>query len=237
MPGSSSTSSCIITIDGPAGTGKSTVAKALADRLGLSCLDTGSMYRAIALLALESELSVEDGPALASLAATADLRFDWTQDPPAMCIGDRDISARIRDLDVSGLVSQVAEQPEVRRVLVEAQRRIAEDHPRLVTEGRDQGSVVFPDADVRFFLDADEAVRAGRRSRQMADRGDQVDEQAIRNDIQKRDQLDRSRAAAPLVQPEGSILIDSTRMSIDEVVDQMIRLVHRETGHHGEDIA
>ena len=221
------TSSCIITIDGPAGTGKSTVAGLLADRLGMDCLDTGSLYRAVSILALESGTDPEDGPALARLAMDVDLHFDWSQDPPAMYIDDRDVSSRIRDLDVSSLVSPVARQPELRSVLNEVQRTIANRRPRLVTEGRDQGSVVFPDADVRFFLDAEEEIRAQRRSLQMARRGDKVDDDAIRTDIRRRDKIDRSRATAPLVQPKGSILVDSTHLTLEEVVDCMADHVER----------
>lgn len=235
MDESSSTSSCIITIDGPAGTGKSTVARALAERLGLDCLDTGALYRAVALLALESGVSLDDGPALASLAQEAELGFDWTGDPPRICIGDRDVSERIRDLDVSSLVSSVARQPAVRAVLDSAQRRIARDRPRLVTEGRDQGSVVFPDADVRFFLDADEDVRAQRRANQLAQRGDRVDEEAVRSDIRRRDETDRNRAAAPLVQPEGSIRIDSTSLDVERVVDHMVDVVRKVMPGSGPD--
>ncbi|MEE2908144.1 MAG: (d)CMP kinase [Planctomycetota bacterium] len=225
MGESSPQTSCIITIDGPAGTGKSTVARALAERLGLDCLDTGALYRAIALLALESGVSVEDGNALASLAEEAELQIDWTADPPSLWVGDRDVSARIRDLDVSGLVSAVASQPAVRAVLDSAQRKIAQAHPQLVTEGRDQGSVVFPDAQVRFFLDADESVRAQRRAHQLAQRGKPVDEEVVRSDIRQRDETDRSRAAAPLVQPKGSIRIDSTHLTIEGVVDHMVKEV------------
>ncbi len=231
MPGSS----CIITIDGPAGTGKSSVARLLSQRLGMDCLDTGSLYRAVSLLAIESGTDPEDGPALAALARDVDLHFDWSQDPPAMQIGDRDVSSRIRDLDVSGQVSPVASQPELRAVLNEVQRMVAQRRPRLVTEGRDQGSVVFPDADVRFFLDADEEVRAQRRSLQMSRGGGKVDKDAIRTDIRRRDESDRSRRAAPLVQPEGSILIDSTSLSLDEVVDRMAEEIDRIMGTVRED--
>ena len=220
-------SPCIITIDGPAGTGKSSVARLLADRLGMNCLDTGSLYRAIALMAIESGTDAEDGPALAGLARSVQLHFDWSQDPPVMLIDDRDVSTRIRDLDVSALVSPVARQFELREVLNEVQRTIAARRPRLVTEGRDQGSVVFPDADIHFFLDADEEVRAQRRSRQMANRGDKVDPEMIRSDIRRRDETDRSRATAPLVRPEGSILIDSTHLDLEEVVDCMVGHVHQ----------
>lgn len=220
--------SCIITIDGPAGTGKSTVARSLAERLGLDCLDTGALYRAVSLLSLEQDVPPDDGPALSALAQTVELRFDWSDDPPSLWVDQRNVSSRIRDLDVSSRVSDVASQPELRAILDAEQRRIAEDHPRLVTEGRDQGSVVFPDADVRFFLDADEAVRAQRRADQMANRGDVVDEAAIRSDIRNRDKVDRSRAAAPLVQPAGSIRIDSTHLTIEEVVERMVDLVHEQ---------
>ena len=220
--------SCIITIDGPAGTGKSTVARSLAERLGLDCLDTGALYRAVSLLSLEQDVPPDDGPALSALAQTVELRFDWSDDPPSLWVDERNVSSRIRDLDVSSRVSDVASQPELRAILDAEQRRIAEDHPRLVTEGRDQGSVVFPDADVRFFLDADEAVRAQRRADQMANRGDVVDEAAIRSDIRNRDKVDRSRAAAPLVQPTGSIRIDSTHLTIEEVVERMVELVHEQ---------
>ena len=152
-----------------------------------------------------------------------------------MQIGDRDVSSRIRDLDVSGQVSPVASQPELRAVLNEVQRMVAQRRPRLVTEGRDQGSVVFPDADVRFFLDADEEVRAQRRSLQMSRGGGKVDKDAIRTDIRRRDESDRSRRAAPLVQPEGSILIDSTSLSLDEVVDRMAEEIDRIMGTVRED--
>ena len=233
MMGADATAACVVTIDGPAGTGKSSVAQMVAQRLGLRCLDTGSMYRAVALLALESGCDAGDGPALASLATAADLHFDWSRDPAPLFLGDRDVSARIRDLDVSNLVSEVAAQPEVRMVLGEAQRRIARKHPRLITEGRDQGSVVFPDADVRFFLDADETVRAGRRVRQLQDDGATIDAAEVRANIAERDQVDRSRAAAPLVQPEGAIRIDSTELTLEEVVDRMVSIVAAEMDRTG----
>ena len=227
ISGSSPTSRLpvIITIDGPAGTGKSSVAHRLASRLGLDFLDTGAMYRAAALIALETGIDPDQGDALAAAISDMGVQFDWQSDPPRLMLDDRDVSARIRDLDVSGIVSIVAAQTPVRSVLVERQRDIAEAHPRLVTEGRDQGSVVFPDASVRFFLDASIEVRAQRRIKQLASAGQTIDEHEIRSDIESRDRLDTSRDDAPLIKPEGAIVIDSSNKSLPEVVEEMERIV------------
>jgi cytidylate kinase len=213
--------SVIITIDGPAGTGKSTLAHLLARRLGLEFLDTGAMYRAAALIALERAIDPTDGPRLASAIDEADLHFDWTCDPPALMLGTRDVSTRIRDMDVSGVVSIVAALRAVRGVLVEAQRRIARSHPRLVSEGRDQGSVVFPDAPLRFFLTADVHVRAARRIAQLAGAGKTIDAQSVMRDIEERDHLDRTRADGPLIRPDGAIDINTGDGDVQQVVSQM----------------
>lgn len=221
------TDSIIITIDGPSGTGKSAVAHGLARRLGLVLLDTGSMYRAAALLATERGIAPDDGPALADALRHADMRFDWSADPPRLMLGDRDVSERIRDLDVSAIVSVVAAQPAVRAVLVEAQRRIAREHPRLVSEGRDQGSVVFPDASVRFYLDASGEVRAQRRLAQLRAAGKRVDREQVALDLQERDHRDSSRTLAPLLRPEGAVELDTTSMTLEEVVAELERIVRR----------
>jgi cytidylate kinase len=217
----------IITIDGPAGTGKSTVADVLATRLGLEFLDTGAMYRAAALVAIEEGIKPDDGPTLAAAVERAELRFDWTTQPPHLRLRDRDVSRRIRDLDVSRIVSIVAGQPEIRGILVARQRWIADRHPRLVSEGRDQGSVVFPDASARFYLHADAAVRAGRRVKQLRAAGKDADEGAIRADIERRDRLDRSRDVGPLVKPEGAIEVDTSTRTLLQVVDELESIVRR----------
>ena len=213
----------IITIDGPAGTGKSTVAHLLAERLGLDYLDSGSMYRAAAVVSIEQGIHVDDADRLAEALQQIDLRFDWKQSPPQLQLDGRDISQRIREMDVSGVVSEVAKQPPVRSVLVGAQRRIAQEHPRLVSEGRDQGSVVFPNAMVRFYLDADPRVRAIRRVRQLTSSGHQVDVSEVTEDIRHRDHLDSTRSDGPLICPEGAIIIDTSQLEVDEVVDLMER--------------
>ncbi|HMN96384.1 MAG TPA: (d)CMP kinase [Phycisphaerales bacterium] len=215
----------IITIDGPAGTGKSSVAGKLAARLGLEFLDTGAMYRAASLLAIERGLRPDDGPAIAAAVGREGVRFLWGTRRPAVLLGGRDVSDRIRELDVSAIVSIVAGCTEVRQVMVGEQRRIAEEHPRLVTEGRDQGSVVFPDAPIRFFLDADPEVRAARRTRQLEEQGKRVAAEAIRADIATRDRLDASRAEGPLVRPVGAIELDTTDLSLDAVVDALEAIV------------
>lgn len=216
----------IITIDGPAGTGKSSVAHRLAECLGLEFLDTGAMYRGVAIIALEKGIDPNDGPMLAEALKGSELQFDWTNTPPRLHIDGRNHSRRIRDLDVNSIVSTIAAHSEVRLVLVEQQRRIAQEHPRLVTEGRDQGSVVFPDATLRFYLDADVKVRAKRRIDQLVRAGKTVDEQEIIADIEARDRQDSSRDDSPLVKPEGAIIVDTSHKSLMEVVDELAGIVN-----------
>ena len=225
----------IITIDGPAGTGKSTVAHQLAKHLGLEFLDTGAMYRAAALVALDDKIDPTDGLTLASAVERIELHFEWSADPPRLLLGDRDVSRRIRELDVSEVVSIVAGQRELRRLLVARQRRIAQAHPRLVSEGRDQGSVVFPEADLRFYLDADIAIRAQRRARQLVDAGMQVSQDRIERDIRQRDRMDESRADGPLVRPEGAIVVDTGDRSVEQVVTELAQIAHRQLLDFGLD--
>jgi len=209
----------VVTIDGPAGTGKSTVAHRLADLLNLAYLDTGAMYRGAAVLALEQDIDPADGLALAAAVARVTMAFDWDIDPPRLLLDGRDISQRIREMDVSSIVSIVAAQAPVRDVLVQQQRGVADMHGRLVTEGRDQGSVVFPDAPVRFYLDAEPGERAQRRLRQLHDAGRDVDKAVVIKDITDRDRIDSTREASPLTRPEGCIDIDTTNLTIDQVVE------------------
>ncbi len=217
----------IITIDGPAGTGKSTVAHRLAHRLGLDFLDTGAMYRASALVVLENGVDAADGAAVAAAVAAAKLHIDFGRDPPRIMLGRRDVSRRIRDLDVGRIVSVVAAHGALRRVLVEQQRRIATDHPRLVSEGRDQGSVVFPDATLRFYLDAPVEVRARRRLEQLRAAGVEADLDRLLEEIRLRDRLDSTRAEGPLVRPDGAVELDTGDLTADEVVDRLEVLARR----------
>ena len=215
----------IITIDGPAGTGKSSVARALAKRLGLDFLDTGAMYRAAAAVALDHRLDLNDHEAIVREVESADIHFDWHSDPPRVIAFERPMDRRIREADVTAIVSAIASITDVRRLMVARQRQIASEHRRLVTEGRDQGSVVFTDAAVKFYLDADPAVRARRRAEQLRDLGVPVDEAALRHEITERDRSDSSRAAGPLVCPGDALRVDTSGLTFEEVVNTLEDLV------------
>ena len=218
----------IITIDGPAGTGKSSVARALARLLGLDFLDTGAMYRAAAAIALDGALSLHDPAALVEKVRTADLHFDWSMDPPAILAWGRSLNDRIRAADVTGIVSPIAGIRDLRAHMVAKQRIIARQHPRLVSEGRDQGSVVFPDASVKFYLDASAKVRAARRAKQLRAAGLPADEALLLTDIEARDRSDMTRSDGPLVIPHAAIILDTSHLPMDDVVLHLERIVRRE---------
>jgi cytidylate kinase len=180
------------------------------------------MYRGLTAKAIERGIDPTDeaeGYAVVELARHAEFSFDWTADPPRLLIHGMDVSDRLRDRDVSDGVSSVAAMPAVRQVLVQAQQKIGQDHPGLVTEGRDQGSVVFPDAEAKFYLDATPEVRAKRRVEQLKAMGKPVNFDAIRDNILHRDRMDSSRKTGPLICPEDAQRIDTSEMSLDDVVE------------------
>ncbi|MFG0276101.1 MAG: (d)CMP kinase [Phycisphaerales bacterium] len=215
----------IVTIDGPAGTGKSTVARELAIRLGLEFLDTGAMYRAAAAIALDRGIALDDEQGVARAALEADLHFDWSTDPPALMAFWVPIVDRLRQPDVSRAVSPVASLPAVRDVMVRRQRVIGQQHPRLVTEGRDQGSVVFPQAEVKIYLDASRGVRARRRYEQLQESGIAASMDSVEHELADRDHRDSTRAVGPLICPEDAMLVDTTDMDFGEVVDTLESIV------------
>ena len=215
----------VITIDGPAGTGKSSVARALAARLGLDFLDTGAMYRAAAAIVLDRGIDRGDVDAIVAAVAEADLHFDWATDPPRMLVKGVAYDRRLRDADVTAVVSPIAGIGRLREHMVRKQRIIAKQHPRLVTEGRDQGSVVFPDAAIKFYLDADAAVRAARRAEQLRGTGQAASEAELLREIIERDRSDSTRADGPLRCPDDADRVDTSGLSLEDVVDRLEEIV------------
>ena len=218
----------IITIDGPAGSGKSTAARELARALGIAFLDTGATYRAVTLEALRRGTDLEDEGALLELARGLDIRFAPAGRDVRVLLDGRDVTREIRSEEVSAGSHHAAGSPAVREVLVELQRRLGRQLGSFVAEGRDQGSVVFPEADVKFYLDARAEVRARRRHEEMLAAGRPSDYQEVLGSILRRDARDRGRPVAPLVEPEGAIAIDTSEMSIQQVVEELRR--HVEAG-------
>ena len=211
----------IVTIDGPAGSGKSTVAAELASALGIAHLDTGATYRAATLKALESGARMDDESALVDIARSAQIELVPQPGGSRVLLDGRDVTSEIRYRKVSDNVHFLASCPSVRQVLVELQRRLGAGLVDFVAEGRDQGSVVFPDADVKFFLTASPDVRARRRGKDLAGAGEQVAHDQVLQAIIERDQHDLSRNVAPLVKPEGAIEIDASDMTVAEVVAEL----------------
>lgn len=215
----------IITMDGPAGSGKSTAARQVAKALGIAFLDTGATYRAATLKAMTDRLDLTDASAVAEVARTMDLVMRQTPTGLQVLLDGRDVSEAIRTQAVTANSRYAAQPAEVREVLVGLQRRLGAALGSFVAEGRDQGSVVFPHADIKFFVVASPDVRAKRRCLELRQRGEEADEQTVLQDILDRDYRDSTRAAAPLVKPEGAIEVDTDGKTIDEVTAELVRLV------------
>ena len=215
----------VITIDGPAGVGKSTVAQMLAERLGIAFLDTGAMYRAVTLAAMQKKADLADKNQLLEVLAQTDLQFSIAQDRMKVSVDSVDVTEEIRDRRVTANVHHVAEAGELRHELVQMQRNFAQEHERIVTEGRDQGTVAFADADFKFFLTADLAERARRRQSQLAQDGEEMDTEKIQTEIAKRDASDQNRTVGPLTPADDAIIIDTTYMDAKGVVGKMLEYV------------
>jgi CMP/dCMP kinase len=219
----------IITLDGPAGSGKSTAARKLAARLEVPYLDTGAMYRALAHAALQKGTNLEDQPVLIELAKGTELELDCGPTHTRVKVNGHDVTEAIRTLAVSQATSAIARVQGVRDILVEKQRAIGRKLQSFVTEGRDQGSVVFPDAEVKFVVDADLDKRAQRRQQEMEADGEDVDFAVVRANLAARDAND-ARQWAPLMAPGEAIHIDTTPMTIAEVVDRLLAHVRQIMG-------
>jgi cytidylate kinase len=216
----------IITIDGPAGSGKSTAARKLAAKLAIAYLDTGAMYRAIALEALQHGVRLNDTEALTAVADKSDIHVDCGPTHTRVTVNGQDVSEAIRSMAVNQATSFVARIPEIRQLLVGKQREIGRRLGSLVSEGRDQGSVVFPNADLKFFLDAGLEKRAMRRFQELTADGEEASYEMIMQNLRERDGNDRQQWA-PLLEPASAIHIDTTQMTIHEVVERLLTEVER----------
>lgn len=214
----------IVAIDGPAGSGKSTVSKILAKALGLLYLDTGAMYRALTLKAMRMGLDLEGAPALTKLACSTNIDLKAVDGGLKVFLDGEDVAGLIRTEGLTNNVRYVARVPGVRAKMVRLQRSIGRMQG-AVLEGRDIGTVVFPDADYKFYLDADEAERAKRRYKELAALGQKSSLEEIKKDVSSRDESDMKRSVGALKKAEDAILIDTTKLAIDEVVDKILSYI------------
>jgi cytidylate kinase len=207
----------VIAIDGPAGAGKSTLAASLAARLKLDRLDTGAMYRAVAFAALRDGVDPTDADAVAEVARR--VRIDVG---PTVCVDGVDTTKELRGPEVTGVVSIVAANPEVRRELVSRQRQWVDAHGGGVVEGRDIATVVFPDADLKIFVTASESERARRRAKEAEAIAHDHDPVAVAADLARRDRLDSTRQSSPLAVADGAVVVDTTNRSVEEIIDEVL---------------
>ncbi|HIF9116266.1 TPA: (d)CMP kinase [Photobacterium damselae] len=216
-----STHAPVITVDGPSGAGKGTLCMLLAEKLGWNLLDSGAIYRVLALAAIHHDVDLESEDALVPLAANLDVQFVAEGELVKVILEGEDVSNTLRTEKVGNTASKVAALPRVREALLRRQRAFSEA-PGLVADGRDMGTVVFPSAEVKIFLDASAKERANRRMNQLQKKGLDVNFDSLLSEIQERDYRDRNRAVAPLRPAEDALTIDSTELTIEEVLAQVV---------------
>ena len=219
----------VITIDGPAGSGKSTTARLVASRLGYAYLDTGAMYRAMTVKALRKGIDPGDEDLLARMARETDVSVEIRPEGTRVILDGEDVTDQLRGTDVTRASSPVSAVKAVRERMVELQRRVGAAGG-IVAEGRDMGSVVFPEADLKIYLDAGVLCRAARRKKEMESAGLAADLEEVRRDILARDKRDSSREHSPLVIPKGAVIIDTTDLTIEEQVGRVLDEIERMTG-------
>ncbi len=215
----------IVTIDGPAGSGKSTVAKQVADRLGWMYLDTGATYRCAALLAYRNGIGLQEAEKIAKLLEGANISFGESSSERIVLLDGEDVTSEIRSEAISELASKLATDRGIRRALEKKQRQIASQYDNVITEGRDQGSVVFSDAELKIYMEAEPEERAKRRYKQLAEQGRAEPYDKILKAIIERDNRDKTRSISPLIVPEDAVIIDTTNLTIEEVIEKIINLI------------
>lgn len=216
----------VITIDGPGGSGKGTIALRLAQDLGWHLLDSGALYRVVAVAAMERAIAAGNEPALGELAGHLDVSFSFTGDEVAILLDGKKVTGKVRSEEAGALASKIAAVPAVRAALVHRQRAFRR-LPGLVADGRDMGTVIFPDAGLKIFLTASVEARAGRRYKQLKEKGESVNLTRLFRDIKKRDERDMSRSLSPLTPAQDAQLIDSTEMSIETVLEEIHNLLEK----------
>jgi len=212
----------IVAIDGPAGSGKTTIAKLLSKKLNISYLDTGATYRALTLKALNEEIDLKDASRLAYLAAGLNLKFKGQK----TYLDDKDVSSEIRTPLIDKNISIIVAYPQVREVMVDLQRKIAKGG-NFVVEGRDITTVVFPNAEFKFYLDADSTVRAERRFNELKEKGIKIDFEEMEKDLNKRDDADKKREVGALTLSKDATYIDTSKMAIEEVISAMLTYIRK----------
>ena len=218
-------SELIVTIDGPAGSGKSTIAQMVAKKLEAGFLDTGAMYRAVTLAAMRADADMNDAAQLLEVMESTSFEFNIDDDTMMVSINGADATDAIRATAVTANAKYIAAQPAIRDQLVQMQRQFAKNHKKIVTEGRDQGTVAFADAGYKFFLTARLKERARRRQAQLAEGRTHLALEKIQEDIEKRDQSDQQRPVGPLKPAGDAIIIDTTELTLEQVVEKIIGMI------------
>lgn len=222
----------IVAVDGPAGSGKSTAARILAKRLGFLYIDTGAMYRALTLKVLENNISIKDEQKIIQLAESVKIELRNSSEGLRVILDGRDVSLEIRTGQITKIVSDIAKIKEVRQILVKMQRELGQ-RGDCILDGRDIGTVVFPDAEKKFFVDASAGERVSRRFKELKGLNQDITETDVAKDLANRDKIDSTRAASPLKQAPDAVYIDTTTLSIDQVVEKMMGLIKQ----NGQDSA
>jgi len=214
----------IVAIDGPSGSGKSTTAKLLADQLGYLYIDTGAMYRAVTFLALKENI-IDNNALVAELAKAADINLSFVNGKTSVAVNGEDVTEEIRSVEVNSKVSEISRIEAVREALVNKQRQLGNGGTGVVMEGRDIGTVVFPNADLKFFLTASIYERARRRAKEFEEKGKTVAVEEVKNNLMHRDKIDSTRDVSPLIKAADAIEIDTTDLTIEEQVGKILSVI------------